>query len=142
MKLDDLCDAIAALGLPGADAREHPDRGSVIATRSAVADAVLDDEFLLDCMSRELELIEPRLVVALGATAVLALTGKAIPITRSRGPAELLEHRQGYITVHPSYLLRLPDEAAKAQAYEAFVADLTAVRELGRGAAVPERLAL
>jgi hypothetical protein len=58
MRLDDLCDAIAALSLPGADAREHPDRDSVIAARSAVADAVLDDEFLLDCMSRELELIE------------------------------------------------------------------------------------
>lgn len=60
MKLDDLCDAIAAHGLPAADAREHPERDSVVATRSAVADAVVDDEFLLDCMSREMGLIEQK----------------------------------------------------------------------------------
>jgi probable DNA metabolism protein len=82
-------------------------------------------------LMRELELIEPKLVVALGATAVLALTGKQIPITRARGPAELMEHFQGYITVHPSYLLRLPDAAAKASAYDAFVGDLRAVRQIG-----------
>jgi DNA polymerase len=82
-------------------------------------------------LMRELELIEPQLVVALGATAVLALTGKSIPITRARGPATLLEGFGGYITVHPSYLLRLPDEAAKAEAYDTFVRDLRHVRELG-----------
>ena len=80
---------------------------------------------------RELELIEPRLVVALGGTAVLALTGKNVPITRARGPATLLEEFAGYITVHPSYLLRLPDEAAKAAAYDTFVSDLVRVREMG-----------
>ena len=89
---------------------------------------------------RELELIEPKLVVALGGTAVLALTGKNVPITRTRGPATLLEDFSGYITVHPSYLLRLPDEAAKAQAYDAFVADLARVREIGT--APRERAAL
>ena len=82
-------------------------------------------------LMRELELIEPKLVVALGGTAVLALTGKQVPITRSRGPATLLEDFAGYITVHPSYLLRLPDEDAKAAAYGQFVHDLQAVRELG-----------
>jgi probable DNA metabolism protein len=80
---------------------------------------------------RELELIEPKLVVAMGATAVLALTGKQIPITRARGPAQLMEQFQGYITVHPSYLLRLPDHDAKEAAYRTFVGDLTAVREIG-----------
>ena len=35
-----------------------------------------------------------------------------------------------FVTVHPSYLLRLPDEAAKAAAYRDFVADLTAIRAL------------
>lgn len=82
-------------------------------------------------LMRELELIEPRLVVALGGTAVLALTGKTIPITRSRGPATLLEDFSGFITVHPSYLLRLPDEAARAAAYGEFVRDLVQVRALG-----------
>ena len=76
----------------------------------------------------------PKLVVALGATAVLALTGKAIPITRSRGPfrfERLGAGVQGFITVHPSYLLRLPDEA-KDEAYAAFVDDLRRVEALGR----------
>ena len=51
-------------------------------------------------------------------------------LTRSRGPARFLDDRAGYITVHPSYLLRLPDEEAKRAAYGAFVQDLEQVREL------------
>jgi len=85
-------------------------------------------------LDRELEFVAPKLVVALGATAVLALTGKAIPITRARGPFRFDRHDnrfQGFITVHPSYLLRLPDEA-KEEAYAAFVADLRRVEALGR----------
>ncbi|MGU3540808.1 UdgX family uracil-DNA binding protein [Methylobacterium sp. A54F] len=85
-------------------------------------------------LDRELDFVAPKLVVALGATAVLALTGKAVPITRARGPFrfERLDNRfQGFITVHPSYLLRLPDEA-KAEAYGAFVDDLRRVEALGR----------
>jgi DNA polymerase len=82
-------------------------------------------------LMRELELIEPKLVVALGGTAVLALTGKQVPITRARGPAQLLESFQGYITVHPSYLLRLPDEDAKRTAYASFVNDMRQIREIG-----------
>ncbi|MDB5592820.1 UdgX family uracil-DNA binding protein [Enterovirga sp.] len=82
-------------------------------------------------LMRELELVEPKLVVALGGTAVLALTGKQVPITRARGPAVLLDGFQGFITVHPSYLLRLPDQDAKAAAYAQFVGDLEQVRQLG-----------
>jgi DNA polymerase len=85
-------------------------------------------------LDRELDFVAPKLVVALGATAVLALTGKAIPITRARGPAQFEKPYAGFITVHPSYLLRLPDEA-KAEAYAAFVADLRRVHELGQSLA-------
>jgi DNA polymerase len=74
-------------------------------------------------LDQELALVHPRLIVALGATAVQALAGKALPITQCRGPASF-EGRPGFITVHPSYLLRLPDEAAKRQAYADFVSDL------------------
>jgi uracil-DNA glycosylase family protein len=80
-------------------------------------------------LEKELDLVKPKLVVALGATAVLALTGKALPITRVRGPAEFDGH-PGYITVHPSYLIRIPDAAAKRQAYAAFVADLKRAHKL------------
>ncbi|KAB1072154.1 UdgX family uracil-DNA binding protein [Methylobacterium planeticum] len=85
-------------------------------------------------LDRELDFVGPKLVVALGATAVLALTGKAVPITRARGPFrfERFDNRfQGFITVHPSYLLRLPDEA-KAEAYAAFVDDLRRVEALAQ----------
>ncbi len=84
-------------------------------------------------LDRELELVHPRLVVALGATATLALAGKPLPITRNRGPADL-GGRAGFITVHPSYLLRLPDEAEKRAAYEAFVSDLKRARALAEAA--------
>jgi DNA polymerase len=81
-------------------------------------------------LEKELDLIQPKLVVALGGTAVLALAGKNIPIVRARGPARFPDGYDGYITVHPSYLLRLPDRDAKALAYRQFVADLEQVREI------------
>jgi uracil-DNA glycosylase len=77
---------------------------------------------------RELGLVDPRLVVALGGTAVLALTGKNIPIVRARGPAQFLDRFRGYITVHPSYLLRLPGESDKREAFKAFVEDMRRIR--------------
>ncbi len=80
-------------------------------------------------LDKELAFVRPRLIVALGATAVLALAGKAIPIARSRGEADLAG-RRGYITVHPSFLLRIPDADAKQRAYDDFVADLRMVRTL------------
>jgi uracil-DNA glycosylase len=80
-------------------------------------------------LDQELRLVHPRLVVALGATAVLALAGRPLPIAKSRGPADL-QGRQGFITVHPSYLLRIPDRHAKEQGYRDFVGDLRSIRKL------------
>lgn len=74
-------------------------------------------------LERELEFVNPRIVVALGATAVLALAGKALPISRNRGATHFGD-RPGFMTVHPSYLLRLPEQEGRAQAFDAFVADL------------------
>jgi DNA polymerase len=83
---------------------------------------------------KELDFVHPRLTVALGATAVLALAGKALPIGRNRGPASF-ENRPGFITVHPSSLLRIPEEEARHEAYAAFVADLVQIRDLARAGA-------
>jgi DNA polymerase len=80
-------------------------------------------------LDQELRLVHPKLIVALGATAVLALAGRPLPISRSRGPADL-QGRAGFITVHPSYLLRIPDAVAKEQGYREFVRDLRSIREL------------
>ena len=82
-------------------------------------------------LMKELALVKPKLVVALGGTALLALSGKSTPITRSRGRARFGDY-EGYVSVHPSYLLRLPDEATKREAYEAFVNDLRRIRDLAQ----------
>jgi probable DNA metabolism protein len=80
-------------------------------------------------LERELEFVHPHIVVALGATATLAMAGKPIPVMKNRGPAQFGAFR-GFITVHPSSLLRQPDDAAREAAYRAFVADLKQVRKL------------
>jgi uracil-DNA glycosylase len=80
-------------------------------------------------LDQELKLVHPKLVVALGATAVLALAGKPLPIARFRGRADF-NARAGFITVHPSYLLRMPDRSAKEQGYRDFVRDLQSIRKL------------
>jgi DNA polymerase len=80
-------------------------------------------------LMKELDLVRPKLVVALGGTAAAALVGKAVSVTKARGKASF-ENRPGYITVHPSYLLRIPDEADKKEAYKEFVADLRKIRAL------------
>ena len=80
-------------------------------------------------LKAELDLVAPRVVVALGATAVLALAGRSMPVGANRGPTRF-DDRQGYVTVHPSYLLRLPGADEKARAFEAFRDDLARIRAL------------
>jgi DNA polymerase len=76
-------------------------------------------------LDAERRLVRPKVVVALGATAALGLFGKPTPIGANRGRALPLDGRaQALVTYHPSYLLRLPDEAAKKAAFRLFVADL------------------
>ena len=82
---------------------------------------------------KELELVRPRFVVALGGTALLGLTGKPISVLKSRGPMQFADF-PGFATVHPSYLLRLPTEAAKRDAYAAFRDDLGRVMALAKAA--------
>jgi len=79
-------------------------------------------------LEKELDLVKPKMVVALGATAALALAGKPLAVTKNRGPI-ILDGRPGYITIHPSFLLRMPEEG-KADAYKSFVADLKRIRRL------------
>jgi uracil-DNA glycosylase len=63
--------------------------------------------------------------VAMGATAAQSVFGKITPINKNRGHLiDLEDGVKALVTVHPSYLLRLPDEDAKAREYERFVEDL------------------
>jgi uracil-DNA glycosylase family protein len=74
-------------------------------------------------LERELELVAPRLVIALGATAARALLGRATAIERNRGRLLPMHGAQLLVTVHPSSLLRVP-ERYKADAYRRLVDDL------------------
>jgi DNA polymerase len=79
-------------------------------------------------LDRELSILAPRLVVALGGTAAGALAGRSVSVLRERGFAQF-GPLAGYVTVHPSFMLRVPDEASRAKEYAAFVADLRRIRE-------------
>jgi uracil-DNA glycosylase len=88
---------------------------------------------------RELAAIKPELVVAMGATAAQCVFGKITPINKNRGRLiDLDEGIKALVTVHPSYLLRLPDADAKAREYQRFVDDFRIVadflRKLARAA--------
>ena len=94
-----------------------PDRGEVIACRW--------------WLEGERRLIRPRVILALGATAAFAVVGKPVPVMKTRGqPIQLDDQAQAMVTVHPSYLLRIPDPTAKAEGFDAFVADLKAAAHL------------
>jgi DNA polymerase len=82
-------------------------------------------------LEKELDLVKPKIVVAMGATAVRALAGKALPIAKNRGPAEF-DGRKVFITVHPSSLLRIPDSAGRHRAFAQFVGDIEAAERLAR----------
>jgi uracil-DNA glycosylase len=85
---------------------------------------------------RELAAIKPALVVAMGATAAQSVLGKITPINRNRGSVIDLDHgMKALVTVHPSYLLRLPDEDSKAREYGLFVDDLKIAATLLRTSA-------
>jgi probable DNA metabolism protein len=83
-------------------------------------------------LEAETALVRPRHVLALGASAARALLGRSPSIARERGkPIDLGQGRIGWITVHPSYLLRLSDGAREIEA-ERFAADLALVAEAMR----------
>ena len=76
-------------------------------------------------LEAERRIVRPRVIVALGGTAALAVFNKAMKVGDARGRAIALPDRaQGVVTYHPSYLLRLPDEESKRAAWRAFVGDL------------------
>jgi len=80
-------------------------------------------------LNLEREFVRPKLVVALGATAVASLMGKSASITSLRGKKlELPDGSNLLVTIHPSYLLRMPDRDKAAEELTRFEADLRAVK--------------
>jgi uracil-DNA glycosylase len=82
-------------------------------------------------LEAEVSVVKPRVVVALGATAAQALFGKSFRVMRDRGrlvPSALAPY--AIATVHPSALLRAPDEATRRQETLRFIEDLRQVAAL------------
>lgn len=78
-------------------------------------------------LEAELRLVKPKLLVCLGATAAQAIFGLSFRVTRERG--KVLSSKLAprvLATVHPSSLLRQPDEVSRQRAYKLFVSDLRA----------------
>jgi uracil-DNA glycosylase len=87
-------------------------------------------------IEQERLLIRPPLTVALGATAARSLFGKAVTISKMRGQAhQIPDGGEGWVTVHPSFLLRVPDADRKREEYGRFVEDLARIGE--RAKALP-----
>lgn len=79
----------------------------------------------------ERHFLKPKLIVALGASAAQGLLGRVVRVHAERGrPLPAANGPPVFLTVHPSYLLRLPDEASKILEYRRFVDDLAAAARL------------
>jgi uracil-DNA glycosylase len=87
----------------------------------------------LPWLRMEVELVRPKVIVCLGATAGQALFGNRFSVTRERG--RFLESRLApfvLATLHPSALLRIREPDARREAFDRFVADLALVHDAGR----------
>jgi uracil-DNA glycosylase family protein len=80
-------------------------------------------------LRQELRLVRPKLIVALGTTAALSVFGKAVTIKAVRAKWQQLPEGEVLVTVHPSFLLRLPDAVTRRHEFDKFVADLAMVRD-------------
>jgi uracil-DNA glycosylase len=99
---------------------QKPDAGEITACRWWV--------------EQESLLVKPKVTVALGATAARSLLGKTVTISRERSrPIDLADGGIGWITIHPSFLLRLPDRDRAEEEYAMFVEDLKGAAKLAAG---------
>ncbi len=81
-------------------------------------------------LDAEIAVVEPEVIVCLGATAAQALLGRDFKVTRCRG--EVIDSPRGRIvaTVHPSAILRAPDDETRHRETARFIADLKQVAAL------------
>jgi len=80
-------------------------------------------------LDEELKFVQPKLVIALGATAARSVLGHPVTVSSMRGlPTPFTKTAHVWVTIHPSYLLRIPDDAATSAEYDRFVDDLQGAR--------------
>ena len=104
-----------------------------------------DSREVLACrpwLEGELAAVKAQTVVALGATAAQSLMGRTVTIGRERGRFQPYPpDRHLFVTVHPSFLLRVPDERAQAMEYRRFADELRLIARGPEDAAEPARSA-
>ena len=82
-------------------------------------------------LDAERRLVRPKVIVAMGGTAALGVLSRKVAVTKERGQGiDLSDGTKALVTVHPSFLLRIPDAVAKAAERERFVDDLKQARAL------------
>ena len=81
-------------------------------------------------IDHERDLIKPPVTVALGATAARSLIGKVVTISGTRGEPQLLaDGSECWVTIHPSFLLRIREDADRRTERKRFVDDLKRIRK-------------
>lgn len=87
--------------------------------------SVGDIKTYLPWLQGEIAIVQPRVIVTLGAVAAHAITGKALSMEDNRGKLfPMTNSCQVLVTYHPSFILRTPDKATKQLRYERLVTDL------------------
>jgi uracil-DNA glycosylase family protein len=82
-------------------------------------------------LGAEIEVVQPKVLVCLGATAAQALLGKDFRVTKMRGKWVDSDHAKKMIaTIHPSAILRAPDREARERQYKEFVSDLSVIAKV------------
>ena len=82
-------------------------------------------------LERERAIVHPAAIVALGATAARSVLGRAVSVTKVRGRAQATpDGAVAFVTIHPSFLLRMREAADKEREYRNFVRDLQGARKL------------
>lgn len=80
-------------------------------------------------IEHERALIKPAVTVALGVTAERSLVGKTVTISRAReAPVMLADGTECWVTVHPSFLLRIPEQDRRREERQRFVRDLRRIK--------------
>jgi DNA polymerase len=81
-------------------------------------------------LDAEIRVLQPRVIVCLGATAVRSVLGPGVRVLRDRGKVIPSEYEApALVTVHPSSLLRAPDAESRQRAYADFIRDLRLVAD-------------
>jgi DNA polymerase len=76
-------------------------------------------------LDHERAIVKPAAIVALGASAARSLFGRVVAVSKMRGQAHrLADGTAAFVTIHPSFVLRIREEADKEREYRQFVADL------------------